>query len=407
MQVVFLDQSGQLGGAEIMLLDLLPKLACESRVVLLQAGPFREALQARGIQVNVVSVGSGGGLKATKKAGLLDCLRNGPELWRTVRQVRKIVRTADVLYANTPKAWIVGAMVGLTTGVPLVCHLHDILSARHFSRLNRWLLTNAANRAASLVIANSEATKSAFAAAGGRATSTVVIPNGFDPNRFNDEGSSHVPSLRRDLAIGTAPTIAMVGRLAPWKGQHVFIEAISRLPGVHGLIVGEALFTEEDRAYADALRSLCGKLRCQGRIHFLGFQRDVPRLIRESDIVAHCSVEPEPFGRVIVEAMLCGRPVVVASEGGAAEIVTDGVTGLVHRPGDARDLAERVRWLLDHPCEAGRLATAARDSAILRFHLDHVATATEQVLRRVHARTITASNITPCQAKKSTPVIGS
>ncbi len=163
-----------------------------------------------------------------------------------------------------------GALAAHRLRVPLVCHLHDIISAGHFSAPNRFLLVQAANWAAQSVIANSEATAHAFIKAGGKARLVKVIPNGFNLDAFDAHGAIRPSALRTQLRIGNAPLVAMTGRLTPWKGQHLFIRAIAELFGVHGVIVGDALFTQEDRAYAESLPKLAQSLGCADRIHFLG-----------------------------------------------------------------------------------------------------------------------------------------
>ncbi len=107
------------------------------------------------------------------------------------------------------------------------------------------------------------------------------------------------------------------------------------------------------------------------------------QVFREANVVAHCSVQPEPFGRVVVEAMLCGRPVVVSGEGGVSEIVQHGVTGLHHVPGNVVSFASRLRELLDHPEEALKLARVGERTARERYSLDHVAEQTMAVLEMV------------------------
>lgn len=402
MKVVFLDQSGQLGGAELMLLDLIPQMQVQASVLLLEDGPFHAALRERGIPVRIIGLDRHLHRPVTKKAGLLSLLRVVPGFLELTGEVTEALRGADVIYANTPKAWIIGAVVARRLRVPLVCHLHDILSSRHFSTVNRLLMVKAANLAASAVIANSHASAAAFTAAGGRHSLVRVVPNGFDLAAFSSLRNPSPHPLYSELGPGHVPLVAMVGRLAPWKGQHVFLAALAQLPGIHGVILGEALFTAEDHAYADHLPELAVSLGCADRVHFLGFRRDVRAILCSADIVVHCSVEPEPFGRVIVEAMLCGRPVIVAGEGGAAEIVEHGATGLHHRPGDADSLAACLRRLLDDPATAGEMALAAAREARARYSLVHVAESTLEVITSSRAGTA-PSSAAPLTPSASTP----
>ena len=79
------------------------------------------------------------------------------------------------------------------------------------------------------------------------------------------------------------------------------------------------------------------------------------------DVIVHASVEPEPFGLVIAEAMACGRPVIVSRAGGAAEIAQAGA--VFHTPGNAGELAERMTQLVNEPTLRGALSKAGRAAA--------------------------------------------
>jgi glycosyltransferase involved in cell wall biosynthesis len=147
---------------------------------------------------------------------------------------------------------------------------------------------------------------------------------------------------------------------------------LAELPGVHGLIVGEALFTAEDRIFREEIRKLAADLGVADRVHFVGFCRDIVPLLFRIDLVVHCSTSPEPFGRVIVEAMLAGRPVVAAKAGGALEIVKDHETGLLVEPSDSHALARAIHELLGNRQLAATLGDSAKKEAEARFGLEGV-----------------------------------
>jgi glycosyltransferase involved in cell wall biosynthesis len=103
------------------------------------------------------------------------------------------------------------------------------------------------------------------------------------------------------------------------------------------------------------------------------FQNDVASAYRGLDVVVHASERPEPFGRTIVEAMACGRAVVVARAGGAEELFEDGRSGLGFRPGDAADLARALLTLARDEALRADLARAGRENAVARFGRDRLA----------------------------------
>jgi glycosyltransferase involved in cell wall biosynthesis len=158
-----------------------------------------------------------------------------------------------------------------------------------------------------------------------------------------------------DLSVG------VIGRVASWKGQHVFLDAFARAfrgTAARGRIIGSPLFGEE--GYLDSLRQQADSLGVSAQIEFRGFREDVWAELSELDVVVHCSVIPEPFGQVVLEGMAAGVPVVAAGAGGPAEIVTSGVDGILTAPGDAHELAAVLRRLHDEPDLRARLAQGGR-----------------------------------------------
>jgi glycosyltransferase involved in cell wall biosynthesis len=146
------------------------------------------------------------------------------------------------------------------------------------------------------------------------------------------------------------------------------LDALAQCPDAQALIVGAPLFPEDDVYQAQIYRQ-CRDLGLDARVRFVGDRPDVPDLMKLCDVVVHASTAPEPFGRVIVEAMLAGRPVVASAAGGVLEIVEAEKTGLLVRPGDPAALAAALTRLDREEGLAARLAAAAEKVAIDRFTL--------------------------------------
>lgn len=379
-RVLFLDHVGEIGGAELSLLDIARRLNGRVEVLLFADGPFRERLEHAGVAVVVARAGAGV-LAMRRASGFGGVIGAIPGVVWLARRVAGHARGFDVVYANSQKAFVVGALAARLARRPVVWHLRDILTAEHFGTVNRAVATRLANAGAKRVIANSRATADAFVAAGGRREKVRVVHNGVDPGPFDAAGPEAGAALCRELGCGEGTVlVGAFGRLAAWKGQHVLIEALVALPAdVHVILVGGALFGED--AYAAELRRRARALGVAGRVHFLGFREDVPALMKAVDVVAHTSVAPEPFGRVIVEGMLAAKPVVASARGGAAEIVEDGANGLLVPSGDAGALAGAIRELLDDPARAAALGRRGRADAQRRFSLDACLVGIEAVLQ--------------------------
>lgn len=367
-RVLFVDQSGEIGGAELSLLDLVSARRSEGdSVVLLGHGPFEGRLADAAITVEVLPLS----IKVEKAAGRLRQLAAGPRVLVAAWRLAKLARKHDVIYANTQKAAVLGAIAARLARRPLIWHVRDMLDAGHFSQANRRVVIGMTNRSATRIIANSQATAQAYRDAGG-SVETSVVYNGIDPAPFEAVTDNDGQALRSELGVpGHATLVGAFGRLTPWKGQHVLLQALRdpALEATHALIVGEALFTDEDRDYAARLRDEAAAPPLGGRVHWLGHRDDVPGLMRACDVIVHTSTQPEPFGRVLVEGALAGRPTVGTNAGGAAEIIRDGDNGLLTTPGDVGELVAAIDGLLTMPDEAAQLALRGRADALQRFGL--------------------------------------
>ena len=375
--ILFVDQSGQPGGAELCLGDIAAHYRGRSRVLLFSRGSFVERLRAGGVSVSVLEppqrladVGKGAGMAAY--------LRAAPEMAGFLRALRKEIRGADLVYFNTAKSLLHGVVAGIGFRTPTVFHLHDLLTPEHFSRLNIWLITSAANRTHG-VIANSRATAEAFQKAGGNVP-VHVIPNGFDPSRFAPLPQAEVLAARGEFHSGSAPVAAVFGRIARWKGQDLLLRAAAEIPALRVWIVGEAFFTGDDHRYAGELKELASSPALAGRVDFLDHRDDIPRLMQAADVIVHTSVAPEPFGRVVAEGMLSGRAVIASRAGGPTEMIRDGETGWLFAPGDAGELAAAIQNVLAMPDRGRAAGLLASAEARKRYSLSAVLEQTDRVL---------------------------
>ncbi|MEH2053620.1 glycosyltransferase family 4 protein [Nostoc sp.] len=378
MKILFLDQSGKPGGAELCLIDIAKPYGDRALVGLFADGAFKDLLERNNIPVEVLATQA---IQVRKESSLLQGFKSLGQLAPLITKVVKKARKYDLIYANTQKALVVGALASFFSRRPLVYHLHDILSKEHFSQTNLRIAINLANRFASLVIANSEASKTAFVQAGGRRNIIEVIYNGFDPKTYQAD-ESDINKLQQQLGLQGKFVVGHFSRLAPWKGQHILIDALAKCPPeVTVILVGDALFGEQE--YVEDLHQKVTQLGLENRVKFLGFRSDIPQLMAACNLVAHTSTSPEPFGRVIVEAMLCGKPVVAAKAGGVMELVEHGLNGFLVTPGEPEELAQVIITCLQETEITASIANNARITASLRFD---VATINQQIAQLLSHR---------------------
>jgi glycosyltransferase involved in cell wall biosynthesis len=203
-----------------------------------------------------------------------------------------------------------------------------------------------------------------------------TVYNGIDTSYFTP-GTAGGCDL--DALAGLSPTpagtlrVGLVATYARWKGQDVFIDAAgdaarAGLAGVRFYIVGGPVYTTAGSQWTDAeLRERIAACGLEGLCGLVPFQSELAPVYRALDVVVHASTRPEPFGRTIAEAMACGRAVVVALAGGAAELVTDGRDAVGVAPGDAAALAAAITRLCRDPEARTVLGVAARATAVARF----------------------------------------
>jgi glycosyltransferase involved in cell wall biosynthesis len=366
--VLFVDQSGQLGGAEVCLLPLAAKWTAHREVLLLSDGPFRAMLESYDVPVRLACDARVSGIK--KQAARLSWLMALPGIVRQVRTIARHAESFDILFLNTQKALVLGALGKPLHRKRIIWHLHDIVSGDHFGPLQRFIVKWLARYAVDQVVANSHASAASLVALTGCKPADVpVVHNGVDLDEFSRADNDDSGALRRRLGLPEHVYLAgLFGRLAPWKGQHIAVDALARLPGLHLVLVGSALFGEQ--AYVESLRQQAARLGVADRLIFAGFRDDMPAWMKAVDVILHTSTEPEPFGRVIIEGMAAGRPVIATSAGGVKEIVRHRKNGWLVAPGDAEALAEAIETLHATPEFAQQLAAQALVDVKQHFSVD-------------------------------------
>jgi glycosyltransferase involved in cell wall biosynthesis len=378
MKILFLDQSGKPGGAELCLVDIAKPYGKNALVGLFADGDFRKLLEENQVPVEVLTTQA---IKVGKQSGLFQALGSLGQIIPLINQVVQRAKKYDLIYANTQKALVVGALASFFAHRPLVYHLHDILSLEHFSKTNLRVAVNLINRCAALVIANSQASKMAFLEAGGKSDLVQVVYNGFAAKNYEVD-ELEVRNLRENLKLEDKFVIGHFSRLSPWKGQHILIDALSQCPqDVVVILVGDALFGEQE--YVQDLHEKVTALGLENQVKFLGFRADIPQLMTMCDLITHTSTAPEPFGRVIVEAMLCGKPVIAAEAGGAVELVEDGINGFLVTPGEPQELAQVIHNCRQESVKTANIANNARISASERFDVNIINQQIQELLQSI------------------------
>jgi len=394
--VACVSVSSALGGSEWVLRDFAVRArdhGVEPLVILPKEGPLGERLREDGVTLAVAEAPEDflelSQRELRRSPEML--LRFGRGLWSWSRAIAKELDRADVmppgrprvLYTNGFKAHLACALL---RGYRRVWHLHEF-PPEGLGVL--WRGAAAAVPEASIAVSRSVA--EAWRAPG---LNPDVVMNGVDEERFKPARRTlwvhELLGLPREARLVGMPAV-----FARWKGHLLVVEAFERIaakvPDAHLVLVGGPIYdTVAERGYAQELARRVSRSSIGGagrersltdRIHFVRFQNEPWRLYPEFDLVVHFSTRPEPFGRVILEAMACATPVVAVAAGGPAEIVEDGVTGWLTPMGDVGALCDHMVAAL--AADAAPLGAAARRAVEARFTADRFSAEVSAVLKRV------------------------
>ena len=392
LRVCYLDHTAKLSGGEIALarlLETIDRKAIDPWVILAEDGSLAERLRAIGIRVDIVplsdtvldvrkdSVQSG----IFSKVGLiLQVLAYGFKVAALIR-----TQPVDIIHTNSLKSDIYGMLVSRLCRVPLIWHIRDHIDVTYLPSFAVKMMRFLAARVPAFVIANSQSTLDQLHLA--VAKPGAVVPSGVDPQGevVYDGIASGIPPVAPDKLMTGPLRIAIVGRLTGWKGQHIFLEAASKLveAGIDAqfLIAGTAMFGED--SYVADLHSQVDRLGLQGKVQFLGHVDPIEAFLPTVSILVHASTSPEPFGQVVIEGMAAGIPVVATDGGGVKETVVHGETGLLVPMGNAQALADALRMLIDRPELRAKLSTKGRQRVLRHFTASITARKVERVYREV------------------------
>lgn len=261
----------------------------------------------------------------------------------SLARVLQAVRKFDVklIHTNTmvtPE----GAYTARLLGLPHVWHVRELVGPGEHIRLpyDGARLGQFLTRHASVLVANSNASARCLEAYVPREFLRVV-PNGIDVSRFDLARTATRDPGR--VVVGMVANVTSV-----LKNHALFIEALSHTKERNSefRIYGyDDMESKGARSHGARLRELASRLAVSDRLVFRGFVNSPETIMGEIDVLVH-PVPNESFGRVLVEAMSAGLPVVGPNGGGVGEIVVDGETGFHSRDGDARDLAEKIDRLV-------------------------------------------------------------
>jgi len=375
-RIVFVEMSasGVLGGSLtgiVPLLERLDRTRFAPSLVLFEPKPVAAALEAAGVPVHVLpplpaqTAEARGGRVGRALVRTRDLA--GAVLPRARAQAALFRRERpDLVYlANGLTACLDGVVAATLCGLPMICHEKGF---RRVGPVERLL-----SRRVDACVCMTDEIAEHYRTAGVQARRFTTVWDGIDATSFALGGGD---AVRRELGVpADAPVVGIVGHLQDWKGQLLVAEAVARartrVPALRCLVVGGV--HRQGTAYAEELRARIARPDLAGHVLLTGERTDVAACLDAMDVAIHASVRREPFGRVLIEAMAAGRPVIAPREGGPRVIVVDGETGVLVPPRDPAALADAIVALLADPERRAAMGAAGRARVAAAFDIrDHV-----------------------------------
>ena len=375
MRICFISHSAGRYGAELALLELLQGLlrsGIEVLVLVPKKGPLLDELDRLNIEWRIIGYPV---WMSRPRALPYRVMRLLKTAFMSIR-VAQVIKNwkADVVYTNTVVTGV-GALAARLLRLPHIWHSHESLRhnpSQEFD-LGEPVVSYLMDRLSDAIIVTSQS-----------------VGNDYKHLRNVDKIRVIYQSVTPCLDTGRSTGMVkdriffqciIIGSLHRWKGQHQAISALAELAGkninVHLLVVGD-----DGKRYRAELVQQAMTLGVTQRIKFYGYAEDPMPLIRNADVVLVCS-RWEAFGRVAVEAMLAGKPVIGSARGATAEIIQHGKTGLLYEWENVKELAERIRFVHDNPKASLSMGRAAQQWAENRFTQERYAREVLEILSEV------------------------
>lgn len=382
MNAAFYNHTSDVSGAEISLLLTARHLAAAEPVIFAPEGELLARAREAGIAVEPVESYRARMSRNPLKlaAGALGMLKSGYRFSRTVRK-----KPVDLIHANSLRAGMMASLFAWHHRRPVIWHVRDMppggLMGKAVNAL-AWL-------SGSTVIGISEPVTGGFGCRR-MAGKVHLIHNGVELREMSErEKRYHRQAVRDGLSTPQkAKVAAIIGQIAPWKRQEDAVEAAAKLVEEgHDLylwVVGEAKFRQENIEYEIALRNRVEELGIAHRVRFTGFRKDVMEICAAADLLFLCS-DNEPFGRVVIEAMSQGIPVVGTRAGGVPEIIEDGENGFLYETGHVEQLVRFSDRLLTDDLFRARMGRSAAERVKARFTIQRTAERVESIYASILA----------------------
>ena len=323
--------------------------------------------------------GIGGEVFYKKSIGLNR--RNFFSYLKSIKEFRSFYKEqkVDLVHFNSP-GWRESAAVAARLGkIPVILHVHNPCPENGMKRNFNFNL-------ASKVIIVSESMREDFKKYPNILNKTTCIYNGVDLKSFSLNSNSDV--FRNQISVKSGiPVVGYVGQLSHRKGVDLLVKAapavLRRFPGAMFLITGADGIYED--GYTDSMKAIANELEVIDHFLFIGKRNDVPEVMNACDLIVVPS-RAEPFGKVVIEAMACGKCVIASAVGGIPEIIENGKNGLLVQPDNVEALETAILKALENNDINRSLAQNGKKTAVERFSIEVLVEKTQRLYSSLLAK---------------------
>lgn len=383
--ILILHQSSELYGSDktiLLFVTNLDKSKYNPIVILPSEGPLKDEFEKKQIKVVLAPV-----LKLHRKIfypkNFITFLKEYRKSLKILNQLHK-ENKFDLVYSHT-LAVLIGIIFARKNDIKHLWHIQEVIEKpKVINTIFSKILSIKANHK---IVSDSQEVMKFWATTPELKAKSDFVWNSLDVNEKPETTTEERIRIRKDFynVESDKIVIGLVGRINRWKGQKLLLEAFDVLLKNNSNIKLVFLGSPPDNQeiFLTELEDKIKDLKLENDVEIIPFQKDIWKFWDSVDIAVVPSTEPEPFGMVAIEAMLCKKPVVAANHGGLTEIVLHNQTGFLFEPNNENQLAEYLQKLLDNSDLRNNFGKNGYQRVLEHFSIDKHVQKFEQIFEEI------------------------
>ena len=353
--ILFIHSSAELYGSDKSLLNIIKNISRKKfriYVLLPAEGPLSDEIRKmKNVKLFIFDVA----ILRRKNLSIKGIIKYFLNFKKSYKYIKKIIKNnkIDIVYTNTSVVFP-GAIAAKHCKIKSIWHIREIIKNSY----ENIVISKIVNHYADIVIANSKSTAESIRVDKKKISIVYNAVADFNSNKERKKRNKYV--------------VGMAGRINRWKGQKLFIEAakkvIDNIDNIEFVIAGSAYEGEE--YITEQIKKYIKDNNLEHKIKLLGQVNDMKKFYESIDIFVLPSIQPEPFGLVIIEAMDCGLPVIATNHGGPVEIIENNVDGILVSYENSDEIADAIIRLASDKKFYKKISENGRRKKIKQFSIE-------------------------------------